>query len=275
MAIPITKNPEKTDDKPVWYKQPLVWAASKHPETQIGIGFSVVWFIVFFLALLLGWKSLAGLNEWGDFLAGFIGPAALTWLVVGYFQQQRELNLNTEVLRAQQLELKLTAKEQKRLADAANQQAELTILPTLWVSLSNDLGGPNGNGGNFKELTIENIGAPCGFLKNNSNLLRESHSTFNERPWRQGIEHSIFVTSENAQGGVLMLIFYDRLGYRVNCVIKVSCDSNGTPIRAVPTMTVREDSEPHIPYHQTTDMQNQPQKELQNQPQQQPAEEAR
>lgn len=41
------------------------------------------------------------LNELGDFLAGVFGPLALAWLIIGYFQQQKELRLNTEALTIQ------------------------------------------------------------------------------------------------------------------------------------------------------------------------------
>lgn len=63
-------------------------------------------------------------NEWGDFLAGAAAPLALLWLVLGYFQQSKELALNTEALRAQQEELKNQVEETKLLVQNAGRQAE-------------------------------------------------------------------------------------------------------------------------------------------------------
>lgn len=55
------------------------------------------------------------LNAKGDFLAGVFAPLAFLWLVFGYYQQGRELKLNTEALRLQADELKNAVDEQKRL----------------------------------------------------------------------------------------------------------------------------------------------------------------
>lgn len=67
-------------------------------------------------------------NEWGDFLAGFIAPLALLWLVVGYFQQGEELRLNTEALKAQQEELRQQVEATVELAGNARRQAAATEL---------------------------------------------------------------------------------------------------------------------------------------------------
>lgn len=41
-------------------------------------------------------------NSWGDVFAGIAAPLAFAWLVLGYFQQGRELSQNTEALRQQE-----------------------------------------------------------------------------------------------------------------------------------------------------------------------------
>ena len=48
------------------------------------------------------------LNEFGDFIAGAFAPLAFLWLVLGYYQQGKELQQNTEALRLQADELKAT-----------------------------------------------------------------------------------------------------------------------------------------------------------------------
>ena len=60
------------------------------------------------------------LNEWGDFLAGVAGPLALLWLVLGYYQQQKELRQNTAALGMQRREL-------KRGANSSNEQVKILM----------------------------------------------------------------------------------------------------------------------------------------------------
>lgn len=55
------------------------------------------------------------LNAKGDFLAGVFAPLAFLWLVFGYYQQGRELKLNTKALELQASELKNAVEEQRNL----------------------------------------------------------------------------------------------------------------------------------------------------------------
>lgn len=62
--------------------------------------------ILFGIYLLINfWDSAIELNEIGDFVAGWVAPLAFFWLILGYYQQKEELNLNTEAITAQKLEL--------------------------------------------------------------------------------------------------------------------------------------------------------------------------
>ncbi|HTF96618.1 MAG TPA: hypothetical protein VL995_10840 [Cellvibrio sp.] len=63
------------------------------------------------------------LNELGDFTAGFAAPLAFIWLVAGYIQQGKELQLNTDALKAQQRELKLQVEATKQLVEQSDRQA--------------------------------------------------------------------------------------------------------------------------------------------------------
>lgn len=58
-------------------------------------------------------------NEWGDFFAGVFSPIALLWLVLGYFQQGKELRLQVE-------ELRRSVEQQKELAQATKSEVEVS-----------------------------------------------------------------------------------------------------------------------------------------------------
>ena len=56
------------------------------------------------------------LNELGDFLGGVSSPLAFLWLVLGFFQQSREIRLSGKALSLQAREMRRSMDEQKRLA---------------------------------------------------------------------------------------------------------------------------------------------------------------
>ncbi|MEM7489912.1 MAG: hypothetical protein AAF390_12405 [Pseudomonadota bacterium] len=62
--------------------------------------FAIGYSIIFFPDEVLTRTGLAP-NEFGDFLAGIFAPIALTWLIIGYFQQAAELRENSRALRDQ------------------------------------------------------------------------------------------------------------------------------------------------------------------------------
>ncbi|MGB3723552.1 MAG: hypothetical protein WA979_12140 [Pacificimonas sp.] len=57
------------------------------------------------------------LNELGDFLGGVSSPLAFLWLVLGYFQQSREIRLSSKALHLQAREMKRSVDEHRRLAE--------------------------------------------------------------------------------------------------------------------------------------------------------------
>ena len=97
--------------------------------TLIGLSGTVLWIG---LILLVLWKnphaaSTMSLTQWADFLAGGVSaPLALLWLVVGHFQQGRELSVNTRALEEQVRETRLLAQNSERQAAAAELHARLT-----------------------------------------------------------------------------------------------------------------------------------------------------
>ncbi len=58
------------------------------------------------------------LNELGDFLGGVSSPLAFLWLVLGFFQQGREIRLSNKALQLQAREMRRGVDEHRRLAEA-------------------------------------------------------------------------------------------------------------------------------------------------------------
>ncbi|CAB5512029.1 hypothetical protein LMG26857_01318 [Achromobacter anxifer] len=92
--------------------------------TLIGIVITLVYLIT---AALLGWGqwdkfSEMKPNEVGDFLAGVVGPLALLWLILGYFQQGEELRNSANALNLQAQELRNSVEQQSKLVTTAEKQ---------------------------------------------------------------------------------------------------------------------------------------------------------
>lgn len=67
------------------------------------------------------------LNEFGDFFAGVFGPLMLFWLILGYIQQQSELQQNTKALELQAEELRKSVEQHKELVQATKEQVQTDI----------------------------------------------------------------------------------------------------------------------------------------------------
>jgi hypothetical protein len=65
------------------------------------------------------------LNELGDFLSGTVGSVALLWLVLGYFQQGKELKNSNGALMMQAIELKNSVEQQRELVEVSKQAIEV------------------------------------------------------------------------------------------------------------------------------------------------------
>ena len=82
----------------------------------LGLGLTTVWIllgIIYISVSVGGFVAFANLpaEELGNFLEGAFAPLAFLWLVIGYFLQQKELEQNTEALRAQAVEIQRTAEQ--------------------------------------------------------------------------------------------------------------------------------------------------------------------
>ncbi|WP_420568151.1 hypothetical protein [Thalassovita sp.] len=80
---------------------------------------TLIWLCFFFPAVLLNAPHFLTLdaNEWGDFLAGAFAPLAFFWLVLGFFQQGKELQHSVDALNLQAKELRNSVEQQQELVN--------------------------------------------------------------------------------------------------------------------------------------------------------------
>ena len=85
----------------------------------IGLGLSAIYFTALVVYLLVQGQNPADLrlNELGDFLGGVSSPLAFLWLVLGFFQQSREIRLSSRALHLQAKEMRRSVDEHRRLAE--------------------------------------------------------------------------------------------------------------------------------------------------------------
>ncbi len=81
----------------------------------LGLGLTAFWILLgtAYITATIGWGTFATLpaEELGNFLEGAFAPLAFLWLVIGYFLQQKELEQNTDALRAQSVEIQRSAEQ--------------------------------------------------------------------------------------------------------------------------------------------------------------------
>jgi hypothetical protein len=78
--------------------------------------------ILGFAMVALDLKLMTSWSEMGDFLAGVFSPIAFFWLVLGYLQQQKELQQNTKALELQAEELKNSVEQYRDMVSVAREQ---------------------------------------------------------------------------------------------------------------------------------------------------------
>lgn len=81
----------------------------------LGLGLSAAWLALgaAYLSINLGWPQVPALDAatLGNFLEGAFAPLAFLWLVIGYFLQHKELEQNTDALRAQADQIQRAAEQ--------------------------------------------------------------------------------------------------------------------------------------------------------------------
>ena len=108
-------------------------AAILDPDTErrerrrlplIGLGLSAVYVVGVALYLVVQGQNPADLklNELGDFLGGVSSPLAFLWLVLGFFQQSREIRLSNKALHLQAQEMRKSVDEHRRLAEGGGDE---------------------------------------------------------------------------------------------------------------------------------------------------------
>lgn len=87
---------------------------------------TVGYFVLVGYVVYGSWEGFLALrpNEWGDFLAGSLGPLAIFWLILGFFQQGNELKNSVATLKLQAQELANSVEQQRELVAVTREQFE-------------------------------------------------------------------------------------------------------------------------------------------------------
>lgn len=84
---------------------------------RYGLIATFVYLSLIVLWIYLDWQRFCMLapNEWGDFLAGTIGPLALLWVVLSFWLQSNELQNSVNALQLQAEELRNSVEQQQEM----------------------------------------------------------------------------------------------------------------------------------------------------------------
>jgi hypothetical protein len=136
--------------------------ADKSPDWRIwlGLGITTAWLVLgtIYLSATIGWDDFVRLPvaELGNFLEGAFAPLAFLWLVIGYFLQKKELEQNTEALRAQAEEIQRSA-EQAVIQSEKMAASEVHARQDTFLQVAKSVRGQLGSIGGF--LYISSYGA--------------------------------------------------------------------------------------------------------------------
>lgn len=140
---------------------------------QFGVAATALWLVISTTFMVLASKPGPLMpNEWGDVFAGLAAPVAFLWLVLGFLQQGKELQLSSRALELQVEELRNSVEQQKELVEVTRQQVLATIedqnrrtevertarLPRFALQTKSIVGNSYGL---TVELEIFNMGAPA------------------------------------------------------------------------------------------------------------------
>ena len=198
-------------------------------STGIAIVFTIFWIGVSIILIQAWNESNTRISELGGFIGGMASSLAVLWLVMGYFQQQKELSLITKALELQSTELKRTADEQKRLATSSNLQTELLVSPFLAVRLGY---AKNRNGVWYRELWAQNIGAHAAYFDHRKSNITLLKNEIVEGFWCAGDEHYFEVGVMEHDKGHLTITFYNRNGDLVFSTIQFERGDSNLPCTA-------------------------------------------
>ncbi|AMO72061.1 hypothetical protein [Sphingorhabdus sp. M41] len=96
---------------------------------KIGVSVSLIIALFFSGYFISEWEHIKAMtpNEFGDLLAGILGPLALLWLVLGFFQQGEELRQSVRALELQSEELRNSVTQQAALVEVTREQAQAEL----------------------------------------------------------------------------------------------------------------------------------------------------
>lgn len=111
---------------------PLVEKRERRRLPMIGLTLTALYVAGLVLYLVVQGQNPANLrlNELGDFLGGVSSPLAFLWLVLGFFQQSREIRLSNKALHLQAREMRRSVDEHRRLA-VVGSRFGLGIVPSI------------------------------------------------------------------------------------------------------------------------------------------------
>ena len=116
---------------------------------DFGIGITGWWLLLIVEFAIFGDLTFPqSLNELGDFLAGIFAPIAFFWLVLGYIQQAKQLEQNTQALKQQEQALRVQVSE---LRESIEQQRKLVQIEQVKNEENHNSIAPYFN---FKEAII-------------------------------------------------------------------------------------------------------------------------
>ena len=93
----------------------------------VGLALSALYVVGLVIYLFVQEQNPAdlALNELGDFLGGVSSPLAFLWLVLGFFQQSREIRLSGKALSLQAREMRRSVDEHRRIAGGDRAEDEM------------------------------------------------------------------------------------------------------------------------------------------------------
>lgn len=91
---------------------------------RFGIALTTVYIILLISYTVCCWRNILAMtpDEFGSAIGGASGPIAFLWLVLGFFQQGRELRISSDALRLQGEELRHSVEQQRQLVAVQREQ---------------------------------------------------------------------------------------------------------------------------------------------------------
>ncbi|MFW6094164.1 MAG: hypothetical protein ACODAC_09340 [Pseudomonadota bacterium] len=113
----------------------------------LGLGLTAAWLLlgIFYISTNIGWGRFIYLpaDRLGNFFEGAFAPLAFLWLVIGYFLQKKELEQNTQALRAQAEEIQRQSEQaviQSEKLAASETHARQEVFLQIARNVRNQLG---------------------------------------------------------------------------------------------------------------------------------------